>query len=139
MTVDTIYPFSDSLSTTITATKAFTYYVRIPSWTVNGTISINGGGPSPVSPTNGLQAVKAKAGTTSFTLNLPAEITLGLLLGRSCLLNMSQCFFLEDRPQGSIAVHRGPLHYAFDSTCYWVISYIFLILRSLKFQGHLKS
>ncbi|KAF9062646.1 hypothetical protein BDP27DRAFT_1385106 [Rhodocollybia butyracea] len=77
VTVNTIYPFSDS-------------------WVVNGTISINSGSPTPVSPTNGLQAVQAKAGTTVFTLNLPAEIT------------------TESRPHGSIAVHRGPLHYAFD-------------------------
>ncbi|KAJ3999026.1 hypothetical protein F5050DRAFT_1864201 [Lentinula boryana] len=96
VTVNTIYPFSDSLNTTITAAKAFTYYVRIPSWVVNGTISINGGKPTAVSPNNGLQAVPVKAGTTTFTLNLPAEIT------------------TESRPHGSIAVHRGPLHYAFD-------------------------
>ncbi|KAJ3782006.1 hypothetical protein GGU10DRAFT_409635 [Lentinula aff. detonsa] len=96
VTVNTIYPFSDSLNTTITAAKAFTYYVRIPSWVVNGTISINGGEPTAVSPNNGLQAVPVKAGTTTFTLNLPAEIT------------------TESRPHGSIAVHRGPLHYAFD-------------------------
>ncbi|KAJ4495985.1 hypothetical protein C8J55DRAFT_495449 [Lentinula edodes] len=96
VTVNTIYPFSDTLNTTITAAKAFTYYVRIPSWVVNGTISVNGGTPSAVSPVNGLQAVQVEAGTTTFVLNLPAEIT------------------TENRPHGSIAVHRGPLHYAFD-------------------------
>ncbi|KAF9075009.1 hypothetical protein BDP27DRAFT_1359207 [Rhodocollybia butyracea] len=96
VTVNTIYPFSDSLNTTITATKAFTYYVRIPSWVVNGTISINDGSSTPLSPKNGLQAVQASAGTTVFILNLPAEVT------------------TESRPHGSIAVHRGPLHYAFD-------------------------
>ncbi|KAH9474823.1 hypothetical protein JR316_0013289 [Psilocybe cubensis] len=94
--VDTQYPFSDTLTTTLTASKAFTYYVRIPSWVVGGTISINGGSAQPVSPVNGLQAVSAAAGTTKFVLNLPAPIT------------------TESRPHGSIAVHRGPLHYAFD-------------------------
>ncbi|KAF9522473.1 hypothetical protein CPB83DRAFT_917964, partial [Crepidotus variabilis] len=30
--VDTQYPFSDTLNATVTASKAFTYYVRIPGW-----------------------------------------------------------------------------------------------------------
>jgi len=94
--VDTLYPFSDTLTTTITATKAFTYYVRIPSWVVGGTISINGGAAKAVSPSNGLQAVSAAVGTTKFVLNLPAAIT------------------TDSRPHGSIAVQRGPLHYAMD-------------------------
>ncbi|KAF5384254.1 hypothetical protein D9615_003331 [Tricholomella constricta] len=95
-TVDTLYPFSDTLSTTITATQAFTYYVRIPSWVVGGTIAINGAAPKAVSASNGLQAISAAAGTTTFVLNLPADIK------------------TESRPHGSIAVQRGPLHYAFD-------------------------
>ncbi|KAF8955068.1 hypothetical protein BDZ97DRAFT_1927484 [Flammula alnicola] len=94
--VDTQYPFSDVITTTITATKSFTYFVRIPSWVVGGTIALNGGHAQAVSPVNGLQAVSASAGTTRFVLNLPAPIT------------------TESRPHGSIAVHRGPLHYAFD-------------------------
>lgn len=94
--VDTIYPFSDTLTTTINAEKAFTYYARIPSWVTNGTININEGGTQALSPKNGLQAIQLGAGATKFVLNLPAEIT------------------TESRPHGSIAVHRGPLHYAFD-------------------------
>ncbi|KAF8172706.1 hypothetical protein BJ912DRAFT_99531 [Pholiota molesta] len=94
--VDTQYPFSDVLTTTITASKAFTYYVRIPSWVVGGTISINDAPALAVSPVNGLQAILLGAGTTKFILNLPSPIT------------------VESRPHGSIAVHRGPLHYAFD-------------------------
>ncbi|KAI0794110.1 hypothetical protein C8Q74DRAFT_1194135 [Fomes fomentarius] len=94
--VDTLYPFSDSLSTTIKAEKAFTYYVRIPSWVNKGTIAINGKAAEPVSPSNGLHAVSVKPGTTKFTLDLPSEIT------------------IESRPHGSVAVHRGPLHYAYD-------------------------
>lgn len=77
MTVDTLYPFSDTLTTTINAEKAFTYYVRIPSWVSAGTIAINSGVPRPVSPSNGLHAVKVPAGTTKFTLDLPADITIG--------------------------------------------------------------
>lgn len=78
--VDTTYPFSDTLHTTITATNAFTYYVRIPSWVSKGTIAINGRTATAVSPSNGLQAVDVSAGTTTFVLNLPAQITTGMLI-----------------------------------------------------------
>ncbi|KAF9530548.1 hypothetical protein CPB83DRAFT_905197 [Crepidotus variabilis] len=94
--VDTQYPFSDTLKTTVTASKAFTYYVRIPGWVSGGTISINSGPTQPLSPTNGLQPVKVGGGLTQILLNLPAQIV------------------TEQRPHGSVAVHRGPLHYAFD-------------------------
>lgn len=94
--VDTLYPFSDTLTTTVTASSAFTYYVRIPSWVSGGTIAINGGSAKAVNPSNGLQAVSIPAGTTKFVLNLPAKIT------------------TESRPHGSVAVHRGPFNFAFD-------------------------
>lgn len=76
-TVDTQYPFSDVLTTTVKATKAFTYYVRIPSWVVGGTIAMNSGSATAVNPVNGLQAVSIPAGTTKFVLNLPAPVTTG--------------------------------------------------------------
>ncbi|KAJ7051145.1 hypothetical protein C8F01DRAFT_1212766 [Mycena amicta] len=94
--VATLYPFSDTLTTTITAKAAFTYQVRIPSWVVNGNIAINGAAAKALAPVNGLQAVTVAAGTTTFVLNLPAAIT------------------TEARPHGAIAVHRGPLNFAFD-------------------------
>ncbi|KAI0351383.1 hypothetical protein OH77DRAFT_951052 [Trametes cingulata] len=96
VTVDTLYPFGDTLETTIRADKPFTYHVRIPGWVSKGTIAINGAAVKALSPSNGLQAVSVKAGTTKFTLDLPADIT------------------IEARPHGSVAVHRGPLHYAYD-------------------------
>lgn len=83
MFVDTIYPFSDSLTTTITADKPFTYYVRIPSWASNATIAINGGRPRAVHPANGLQSVSIKAGITKFALNVPAGITIGQIIRSS--------------------------------------------------------
>ncbi|KAI0766666.1 hypothetical protein BD413DRAFT_615077 [Trametes elegans] len=95
--VDTLYPFGDTLTTTIKAAKPFTYYVRIPSWVSKGTIAVNGGVAEAVSPSaNGLHGIPVKAGTTKLTLHLPADIT------------------IESRPHGSVAVHRGPLHYALD-------------------------
>ncbi|PAV17963.1 hypothetical protein PNOK_0644900 [Pyrrhoderma noxium] len=95
--VDTLYPFSDTVITTVSADKAFTYYVRIPSWTTDATISLNGEKTkSIIAGSNGLSAIDLPAGKSSFVLNLPAEIT------------------IENRPNNSIAVHRGPLNYAFD-------------------------
>ncbi|KAJ7032795.1 hypothetical protein C8F04DRAFT_1106569 [Mycena alexandri] len=95
--VETLYPFEDTLTTTITASEAFTYLVRIPSWVTEGTISINGGKAEAVKRgENGLHAVSVGAGTTTLVLEVPAEIR------------------VENRPHGSIAVHRGPLNYAFD-------------------------
>ena len=88
VTVDTIYPFSDSLTTTIVAQKAFTYYVRIPSWASNATISVNGGRAQSVSA-NGLHAISVRAGTTKFTLNVPAEITLGKTVPRCQLSHVA--------------------------------------------------
>lgn len=81
--VDTVYPFSDTLTTTITATSAFTYYVRIPSWVSGGTIAINGGQATAVNPSNGLHAVSVSGGTTKFVLNLPAKITAGTAMNPS--------------------------------------------------------
>ncbi|KIJ65204.1 hypothetical protein HYDPIDRAFT_88757 [Hydnomerulius pinastri MD-312] len=115
--VSTLYPFSDSVEVTVTAKKSFTYYVRIPSWVNNGTISVNGKTAEAIRPMNGLHAVKLNAGTSEILLNLPAEIT------------------IEDRPEGSIAVHRGPLHYAFDISRHVPqVYYLRIISRSHSLQ-----
>ncbi|KAJ7188795.1 hypothetical protein C8R46DRAFT_30235 [Mycena filopes] len=95
--VETLYPFGDTLTTTITASRAFTYLVRIPSWVTAGTLSVDGGKAEAVKPNeNGLHAVAVGAGTTTLVLELLTEIR------------------IENRPHGSVAVHRGPLNYAFD-------------------------
>ncbi|KAK7057653.1 phosphoribosyltransferase-like protein [Favolaschia claudopus] len=95
--VSTLYPFGDVLTTRISATNAFTYFVRIPSWITGGTVSVNDGPAEPVKPNeNGLHPVAVGAGFTKLVLELPAEIR------------------IETRPHGSIAIHRGPLNYALD-------------------------
>ena len=82
-TVDTQYPFSDVLTTTIVADQPFTYKVRIPSWVEGGTIAVNGAPAKPVSPVNGLQSVEISAGKTVLVLDLPAPITVGAYLMRT--------------------------------------------------------
>ncbi|KAF7296050.1 hypothetical protein MKEN_01420100 [Mycena kentingensis (nom. inval.)] len=95
--VETLYPFGDSLSTTIVAAKAFTYFVRIPTWSPKATLSVDGAPVLRVAPgKDGLHAVHIAAGTTKFVLELAPDI------------------HLEQRPHGSVAIHRGPLNYAFD-------------------------
>ncbi|KAL1665130.1 hypothetical protein GGF50DRAFT_126653 [Schizophyllum commune] len=96
VTVDTQYPFSDVLTTTIVADKPFTYKVRIASWVEGGTITVNGAPAKAVSPVNGLQSVEVSAGKTVLVLDLPAPIT------------------VEQRPHSAVALQRGPLHYAYD-------------------------
>ncbi|KAF9255853.1 hypothetical protein L218DRAFT_1008082 [Marasmius fiardii PR-910] len=103
--VETTYPFSDTVSTTITAGSAYTHLVRIPSWVVNGTIAINRGQAQSLAPKNGFQSVSIPAGQTNFVLNLTPQIT------------------FESRPHGSVAVHRGPLLYSLE------VSYSSTILK----------
>ncbi|KAK1236555.1 hypothetical protein PQX77_000201 [Marasmius sp. AFHP31] len=96
VSVKTLYPFGDVLNYNISATKEFDFYIRIPSWVSGGSISVDYGPEEDLSPVNGLQKVSIKAGKTSLELRVPSEIT------------------IENRPHGSIAIHRGPLNYAFD-------------------------
>jgi DUF1680 family protein len=76
VTVDTIYPFADTVNVHITSSQDFTYQIRIPSWVSGGTLSTNGGDASPVESGQILD-VNVAAGETSLVLNLPAEITTG--------------------------------------------------------------
>ncbi|KAF9060290.1 hypothetical protein BDP27DRAFT_1339847 [Rhodocollybia butyracea] len=98
ISVETLYPFDDILNTTITATKPFMYYIRVPSWVVGGSMSLNDGAQIALTPDEetGLMAVAVDEGETIISMHFPAEIT------------------IEQRPHGSIAIHRGPLNYAFD-------------------------
>lgn len=113
-TVDTAYPFSDSLKTTITAQKAFTYYVRIPSWVVGGSITVGTQAKKNLDAVGALQAVAIPAGTTTFVLDLPAKITTGIPPGHDIVTCTHSTGNSESRPHGSVAVNRGPFTYAFD-------------------------
>ncbi|KAL0061878.1 hypothetical protein AAF712_011254 [Marasmius tenuissimus] len=96
--VETTYPFSDVVRTTVNAGSSYTHRIRVPSWVVNGTVAVNGGAAQALAPRDGFHSVTIPAGKTTFILNLPAKIT------------------TEARPHGAVAVHRGPLHYALDIT-----------------------
>ncbi|KAJ3821652.1 hypothetical protein F5880DRAFT_1721306 [Lentinula raphanica] len=98
VTVDTLYPFGDTLHTTINAAKPFTYSVRVPSWVTDGFIRFSGGKQRQLAPDSesGLIQIEVGAGLTSFVMHVPARIS------------------IERRLHGSVAVHRGPLNYALD-------------------------
>jgi len=99
VTVDTLYPFGQTLEYRIGASAPFTFYVRIPGWAKSGsTLSVNGQPAAALSQDlkSSLQAVAVQAGETVVELYLDMEVE------------------IEPRANGSIAVHRGPLFYAVD-------------------------
>ncbi|KAF9033749.1 hypothetical protein BDZ89DRAFT_1062844 [Hymenopellis radicata] len=94
--VETQYPFGDVLVTTVTATKPFKYYVRIPSWVSGGTFALDAEQPEALKPLEGLLGIYIRPGKRRITLALSSPIS------------------IESRPNNSVAIHRGPLNYAFD-------------------------
>jgi DUF1680 family protein len=103
VTVATDYPFQNTLAYTVSASKAFTFNVRIPAWAQKSgksTISVNNGAAQAVTvdASTNFHAVSCAAGTTSFTVNLDAPI------------------ITEVGVNNSVSVHRGALMYAIDLT-----------------------
>jgi DUF1680 family protein len=84
--VATNYPFSDVIRTSISSTKGFTYYVRIPSWVKKGSLSIVADGGSSIRLSHlapeeetGLQAIEVGKDLTEVVLELEmdSEIVIG--------------------------------------------------------------
>ncbi|KAH8154047.1 uncharacterized protein LAJ45_01814 [Morchella importuna] len=99
VSVDTIYPFGDTLVYTITARSSFDFYIRIPSWTVLAlsSISVDGKKAGALTPDeNSLQKVAVKSGRTTVKVKLGMEVN------------------VVTRGSGGVAVYRGPLLYALD-------------------------
>jgi hypothetical protein len=95
---DTNYPFSDQLAYTVESETDFTFFIRVPEWTVTdkATIKIGDGGTKHLSPNKGhLQEVKIKQGTTNVTVTLPMDVK-------------------TVQRGDSVAFYRGPLLYAAD-------------------------
>lgn len=99
VTVDTLYPFGSTLKYHISASHPYTFYIRIPGWAQAGSyISINGSNSVSLSPDekSALQTVHVTAGEIEVELFLDMQVE------------------VEQRANGSIAIHRGPLFYAVD-------------------------
>ncbi|TFY52235.1 hypothetical protein EVJ58_g10129 [Rhodofomes roseus] len=99
VTVDTLYPFGETLTYTISASAPFTFHIRIPGWAkAASSLSINDQPASALThdPKTALQTVSVPASNTTIRLYLDMQIE------------------VEERSNGSVAVHRGPLFYAVD-------------------------
>jgi len=100
ITVDTLYPFGNTLTYTISAQKSFAFKIRVPTWAQNSTastIAVNNGKATALSPdATSLHTVNVKAGKTSLTvkLNAPLEI--------------------EVRSAGAVAINRGALNFVVE-------------------------
>jgi len=102
VTVNTLYPFGNTLTYTITAAKPFAFKFRIPTWAQNSTastIAVNSAKATPLSPdASSLHTVNVKAGTTVLKVQLNAPLQ------------------IEVRTNGAVAVTRGALNYAVEIT-----------------------
>ncbi|GLB38772.1 putative beta-L-arabinofuranosidase, GH127 [Lyophyllum shimeji] len=99
VTVDTLYPFGSTLTYAITATRPFTFGIRVPTWAQNdlSTISVNGAKAKALkADSESLQTVQVEAGTTSVRLFLNAPLQ------------------IETRTNGAVAITRGALNYALE-------------------------
>jgi hypothetical protein len=100
VTVDTNYPFADTITVFVIAAKPYTHYMRVPEWAKRngkGTIAVNGGAAQTLAPNaDSLQAIQVSAGTTSFVLTLPGNIE------------------LTQGVTGGVHVNRGPLLFSSD-------------------------
>lgn len=98
MDCQTNYPFSEVLSYTIESEVDFTFFIRLPEWTVKdqATITIGDGEAEAISPNDdSLQPVEVKAGATTISITLPMEVK-------------------SVERDGAVAFYRGPLLYASD-------------------------
>jgi DUF1680 family protein len=70
VTAATTYPFDLTTSYTVTATSAFVFYIRVPSWNTGGYITLNGSSKALAPNMNGHQAVSIPSGTTTFSITV---------------------------------------------------------------------
>jgi hypothetical protein len=100
ITVDTLYPFGNSLTYTISATHPFAFKIRVPTFAQNSTastIAVNGAAATTLTPDSmSLHTVNVNAGKTTLHVNLntPLEV--------------------EVRFNGAVAVTRGALNFAVE-------------------------
>ncbi|KAF8157818.1 hypothetical protein B0H34DRAFT_430303 [Crassisporium funariophilum] len=98
--VDTLYPFGLTFKYTVTASRSFSFKIRVPDWAKNSqsTIAVNHAKASSLKPDalTSLQTVRASAGTTTIEIALNAPLEIG------------------SRMNNAISVTRGPLVYAVE-------------------------
>ncbi|KAF8901377.1 hypothetical protein CPB84DRAFT_1815219 [Gymnopilus junonius] len=99
VSVDTLYPFGLTFKYTVTASRSFTFQIRIPEWAKNNqsTIAVNRAKATLVTPdASSLHSVKVTSGSTTIEMTLHAPLE------------------TELRTNNAVAVTRGPLNYAVE-------------------------
>lgn len=96
----TNYPFSPVLHYSVTTTSPFTFYLRVPSWSLleNSSISVNDDDLIPLTADShtGMMPVSLEPGTSTLT----------------CILGTS--IRVEQRANSTVAVYYGAILYALD-------------------------
>jgi hypothetical protein len=108
VSVETEYPFGDSVTVRVRATEAVAVNVRVPTWATKATVSLNGLGHKPAE-SGAYHSMVCEAGETVLVLELNPDIVVERHWGAS-----------EDLQEGSVlipqtngvAVTRGPLLFA---------------------------
>ncbi|MBE6885197.1 MAG: hypothetical protein E7487_11440 [Ruminococcaceae bacterium] len=108
LTMDTLYPFRDTITLTITRAKAATLHFRIPAWCKNPAISVNGEIAAITTASNGFACIDQPLFTGDIiVLHFPMEITINKV---------------DDSDSASkfpISIERGPLVYALPIPTKW--------------------
>jgi len=118
---DTEYPFQDVVTFNIKSTKDFSFHVRIPAWAEGTVVDVNG---HQTRPSSGVV--------------LPINITGGQ--ATTIVINFNFKFRIADRPNGAVAVYRGPLLYSLNigqdmkqTAHYYMNSYDYEITPTMSF------
>jgi len=93
ISLQTNYPFGETLSFTTTSSAGFPFHLRVPTWAVNPTIKIGSGSVMPLLPGQ-ISSVTIPQGTTVITVQFPMAVK------------------VENRYNNGVSIYRGPLLYA---------------------------
>jgi hypothetical protein len=96
ITSSTNYPFSYTFEYTVSANAPFTFSVRVPLWATSGSVAVNGGSASPVSPNadTGLHDISLQQGSSTIEYTLSTDVR------------------AEPRANETVSIYHGTLLYS---------------------------
>ena len=96
VTVDTEYPFRESIALAVTAARAarFPLLLRVPAWAEDARVRVGGGAEQPMTPGTLHRIDREWDGTTSITVRFPMRAAISV------------------RYNEAVAIERGPLVYS---------------------------
>jgi hypothetical protein len=103
ITVETDYPFSDEIRMLVEADAPahFPLHVRIPGWAEGATLMVDDGAPEPAVPGTFHRVEREWRGRSELVLRFPMHAA------------------VQQRPNDSVAIERGPLVYALKVGAAW--------------------